>query len=492
MDEKDFDFYIVNMKLSSLNFDELNQFCLKIQPLVQGCIQDVLTSQQGIGFFIWKPHKKTDDENTRETVLQKGQWLWIDLKPTSPLPLLLDASEFKKLPIKKSTKPPGLFVKSHILGKVISQIYCETSKGRVLFIEGRGFSIEVRLFPHGQNIIFNAEDKTISWHQVKELQKMGHQPSQPIQASQPTLQNQESQPRVVSQIPIRDINKVKQEWLLSFSQNTSKKQPSMNHFEAALKSLRKDHKKKQNALLKIQESLDEKKEEKWFSLGKTIQEIQSLDVEHEYSHLLDPNKPLNWNIQKCFDKYKVQKNKLSGTKDRLNLLKKEFLLLDDQIKILEKNKEDGFEKSNWLKLQKNLSLQTHQTPQTQKSNPNLLFQAQAKGRKLSLPDQKEVVMGKSARDNLAILRKAKAWYLWVHVKDKPSAHAIISCKKKEKIPDEQIIMACRWLLKESEKKAQAGDKWDFLVTECRYVNPIKGDKLGRVQYKNERVFTVQV
>ena len=37
-----------------------------------------------------------------------------------------------------------------------------------------------------------------------------------------------------------------------------------------------------------------------------------------------------------------------------------------------------------------------------------------------------------------------------------------------------------------------GQMFDILVAECRHVRPIKGDKVGRVNYTNERVLRVSI
>ncbi|NJL25746.1 MAG: hypothetical protein HC902_11610 [Calothrix sp. SM1_5_4] len=38
----------------------------------------------------------------------------------------------------------------------------------------------------------------------------------------------------------------------------------------------------------------------------------------------------------------------------------------------------------------------------------------------------------------------------------------------------------------------AGERFHVLVAECRHVRPIKGDKLGRVTYRDERVLIYRI
>ena len=64
----------------------------------------------------------------------------------------------------------------------------------------------------------------------------------------------------------------------------------------------------------------------------------------------------------------------------------------------------------------------------------------------------------------------------------PSAHAFIHCNKKQTIPQVEIFEVARWMLSESAKiKDPSGV--DCVITECRHVHPIKGDKLGRSALK---------
>jgi predicted ribosome quality control (RQC) complex YloA/Tae2 family protein len=80
------------------------------------------------------------------------------------------------------------------------------------------------------------------------------------------------------------------------------------------------------------------------------------------------------------------------------------------------------------------------------------------------------------------------------VKDQASAHAILFRPKGAKIPDETLRKASQWLIKMSlgsKYKNHLGEKFEILSTECRFVSPIKGDRLGRVTYRNEKVFVVK-
>ena len=72
---------------------------------------------------------------------------------------------------------------------------------------------------------------------------------------------------------------------------------------------------------------------------------------------------------------------------------------------------------------------------------------------------------------------------------------IIQRNKQQKVTDGQLIKAARWMLNEQfglRAEDLRGQMFDILVAECRHVRPIKGDKVGRVNYTNERVLRVSI
>jgi predicted ribosome quality control (RQC) complex YloA/Tae2 family protein len=104
-------------------------------------------------------------------------------------------------------------------------------------------------------------------------------------------------------------------------------------------------------------------------------------------------------------------------------------------------------------------------------------------------------MGRSAKDNLALLRSAQAWDLWLHLKDYPSAHVIIRRPRGQEISQEEIARTARWLAQEataSKRELRAGDTFEIQFAECRYVRPIKGDRLGRVTVLNPKVLRLKL
>jgi len=172
-------------------------------------------------------------------------------------------------------------------------------------------------------------------------------------------------------------------------------------------------------------------------------------------------------MQHAFEKAKQLDRKKAGTLERLEILKNEIAKLEAQV-----NPPQSF-----LKKKSEVREQ--------------LKEAGAEGRTKRIGEF-VASRGKNAKDNLALLRTARGWDLWIHLRDYPSSHVILAVQKNQKVPDSIIQQAAIWLAQETSKSKNwpSGTRLDALVAECRFVRPIKGDKLGRVHYQNERVFTV--
>jgi predicted ribosome quality control (RQC) complex YloA/Tae2 family protein len=128
-----------------------------------------------------------------------------------------------------------------------------------------------------------------------------------------------------------------------------------------------------------------------------------------------------------------------------------------------------------------------------KAKDDMFSGGSAKGRVKVLPDGRRAYVGKSAKDNMALLRSAKAWYLWMHVRDYPSGHLILQQNKGQIVTETDLKDLALFLVKESgfAKSLRDGDMFDVQYTECRYIKPIKGDKLGRVHVQKEKVLRIR-
>src|SRR5262249_19127485 len=118
-----------------------------------------------------------------------------------------------------------------------------------------------------------------------------------------------------------------------------------------------------------------------------------------------------------------------------------------------------------------------------------------KTRKLDLEGGRLAYMGASAKDNLALLRAAQPWDLWLHLKDYPGAHVILRRLRGKEVPTAEIQRVARWLASEtqaSKRELRPGDVFEVQVAECRYVRPIKGDRIGRVTVGEHKVLRIKL
>jgi len=414
--------------MNSLSFFELQDFSDWLQEEMQGAqLQDLWTNGQLVVFQFYK---------------FKEIYLVLDTQPQRPLMVYLE----KAPQVEKKPKPLVLFLNSH--GKNLRWKSCQVqaSKGRVLEVElaggERNCKLEFQLIPKAFNLLIEAGDKKISWEKPREL---------------PAAQNPEGS--LEESIDWRARGK---QWLQEKSQARPREQKPSS--DPRLKAIEK----KRKALLVIEEQLQADVSEKWKLLGESLK--VSPQVPSELQEYYNPKKSRSWNMEHSFEQAKLHQKKKAGTRARLEKIKEEIKALEVDI---QKNPEPSVLE-----------------PQMSKAS-RLLSKTQTKGRRIQLEEGFEALMGKSAADNLLILRKSQAWDLWLHLKDYPGAHAIIIRPRNKEVPTSVIQKVSEWLIRESlgSQKIQWGLKYDVVVVECRYVRPIKGDRLGRVTYHHPQVYS---
>src|SRR5690606_36841797 len=103
------------------------------------------------------------------------------------------------------------------------------------------------------------------------------------------------------------------------------------------------------------------------------------DLPKEFAPFVDRSRSISWNLDHCFAKAKENERKMEGTQKRLEQLKSEKA-----------------------------------RPQAAPSAPThrLLKDKLESARSLNLSGDLRVLAGRSARDNLILLRQAKGWDLW--------------------------------------------------------------------------------
>jgi len=402
-----------------------------LQALVGLRLQELITSEQDVVLGFYSPDGML--------------WLWIDLNALRPC--LLPWTEMPLKPA-NSKSPLTLFLRAHFVDRVLRSVELVEGQGRVVVLNfGDRAQLEVRLFPHGRNIIATADGKKLAW-----------------QKPQPLPESSETPP---TDAKFRTLDELREEWLaLKGTRGSAKKKSSADPRDR----VRNDLEKRQKALQKVEEELQRKKDLPYKAVGEWLKTNQSLDVPKEFEPFVDKRRKLSWNIEQSYAKARESEGKLAGTEKRLEILRQEINKLEGQ-----------------------LAGPTHAIPKTAPSSrPKVsLGDMDAQGRTLRISDDLTVVAGKSAADNLKILRKARAWDLWFHLRDYPSSHAVLFRNKNATINDKVIQTVADWFVRLhlGAKAAQhAGEKFPLVIVECRFVRPVKGDKIGRVTYHDERVF----
>lgn len=409
--------------MKSWTVTELENIAASLTPLVGARLQEVQTSDQDLilGFYG-----------------SSGMlYLWADLNPQAPT--LLPWTELPlHVPARKN--PVHLFLRAHFRDRVLRAVERPAEMGRVVRLRFDHGEIEIRLFPHGRNVIARTlEGKQVAWQKPKDLSTVSNE--EPLR-----------QPR--------GLEELREDWLTRRGKKGSAK--SKTDVRAKIEA---EIAKKRKALEKIQEDLECKRETPWKAVGEWIKTNQSLDVPREWEPYVDRRRKLSWNIEECFQRARDMEGKITGTENRLAILREE-------IERLEARKDQP------------LQLKPSAKP------PEPLKVADAQGRTLRLSDEITVVTGKSAADNLKLLRKARAWDWWFHLRDVPSSHAILFRNKSTPVTDAIVQQVLAWYVRQhlgAKYKEHAGEKFFIQIAECRHVRPIKGDKLGRVTVHHERV-----
>ena len=409
---------------------ELNNVVGSLEPLQGLRLQEVMTSTEDVILGFYSP--------------QRMLWLWIDLQAV--VPSLLPWTD---LPIKPAlTKTPlHLFLRAHFVGKSLSAAEVSETKGRVAHLKfGDDHELELWLIPHRRNLLARAGKKKVAW------QKPGDLADTPAQT--------QGEPR--------SLDRLREEWQMFRGAGGKKKSSRPDPATVLQQQLRK----KEQALAKVMEELARKKEMPWRDLGDWLKTNQSLAVPREWELFIDKRRKLAWNIEQCFVKAREADGKIIGTEKRREALQNEIQALRERL------------------------AQPHPTllPAPVALKAPSLNQMEAQGRTLKLGDDLSMVAGKSAADNMKILRQARAWDLWFHMRDFPSSHAILLRNKSRKVSEAELRQAAQWFVRThfgSKAAEHLGEKVEVVITECRYVKPIKGDKLGRVTYHDERVLIIQ-
>lgn len=423
-----------------LNLGEISDIASQLQPMVGAQLQECIHADTEVGFGFY---------NRGETV-----YLWFDLDPRGPVVVRVPNAPPTK---KKITRPLSLFVRSRFLGRRLSGVRADLARGRVLILsfhraESEGtdapVEIEARLLPHAPNLIARDGTAQVAESKPKEL----------------PLSNFEMPPPEER----RSWEAIEDEWLAQRSRRPSGAKTEGPAADEVEKKWRRAIEKKKSALERMNADLAEKSDSSSRELGEWLKANGSLDlVPNGWRELVDFDKSLSWNIEHAFKKAKDNERKIDGARERIEKVRTELAELEA--------KGPSAARSHG---------------ESAGARKNMLAQADARGRSLKLAADLDCYIGKNASDNLALLRRAQPFDLWLHLRESPGSHAIIRRTRGRNVTDAELAEAGRWVAAQSFGKRAAnmkGQSFDLLIVECRFVRPIKGDKLGRVNYTNDRV-----
>lgn len=432
----------------SLNQNELEQIvdCLR-EDLVGAQLQEVKSYEQGLALSFYQ---------------RKNFWLVIDMQKSAPFIGVFE--EQNPWLIKNKTKPVSLFINSHAKNLSVLKIEVLEQFGRVVLMELgskiKKCELEFHLIPQRANLLVRSEGKKISWNPVFELTSQ-------------SPQNFEE---------VRSLPQLRREWLEQFAFSRSSTKSTTKNKENPFQQLEKSVQKKLKALTEIEKKRQEHLEQSqlFFALGEELKGMTKEQMRHHlHSNLLDLKKNVSWNMELCFEQAKAMQRKAAGALERKKIVQQEIQDLEEQ-KI---NLKDRIDMGSGP-----IDEQARQESTQSLKN----FSNGAQLRKLELSDGIVAYKGKSARDNLDLLRSARSWDLWMHLKDYPGAYLILRRQKKQVVVDKDLHLAARWLAKDflSKKENMRGLRLSVVMTESRFVRPIKGDKIGRVNYHSARELVV--
>lgn len=412
--------------MKALNSAEIKGICNFLNEQLRGSLlQSVQLSEKSISMAFFDQSRKLN-------------WLFFLLDKN--FPFIWIYSSHRNLGVKLK-KPLSLFIEKHLLNQKVTQVAFLEKWGRVLEIqfEDPSSRIEIRLIPKQINMGAQSMGKSVWLDKPLVLNESDYQPEQ-----------------------IRSLSEIQKQWE-SFLSKDEKLESNLRIDQQTDQrtiqdlQIKKNLEKKKKALELVQQQIDDDSYVRWQSLGeqlKLINEYSQLD--HELKNELNQKLSVRENREICFQKAKQLKTKKEGAKQRLLQLQTEIRKLEEGV-----------------------------LPEIKPRQQNERTPVGVKQRKITLESGLIATYGKSAADNLNLLRKAKPWDYWMHLRDYPGAHVIIQRNKNQNVTQDELKKIAQWLIKETVQ-IKNFSYLDIILTECRFVSPIKGDKLGRVNYHSEK------
>lgn len=435
--------------MRALTVQEIDNLAADLGVLKGATLQEVAVSSTGVGVGFWQQE-------------QGLIWLWFEGHRWSPV--LIPLNRLPRPGI-KPLKPLALFIKAHFQDAQFSEVSRKRDLGRALEIKfDQGQRIEIHLWPKHANFVAFAGTKRVAWTRV-------------TAASGGDLPHEAS---ALDQV--RNLPEILQEWT-DLVRQLPKVKTSGQTVEQGRKTgnengekLRQDKiKRLKRAIEKVDAEIVAKRDAPWREVGDWLVQNQTLNIPEKHKPFVDRRRSLPWNIENCFHRAKEGERKLAATQLRRDQLASEIKWAESAP--LQQLAKKGIE----LNVKKAV-------------NKKEAKESRAKFRRILLPSGLVARVGRSAADNMQILRESRAWDYWLHLRDHPGSHAIISRERNAAVADQDFAMAGRALIEQTfpqNLKNYLGQVFTLIISECRHVHPLKGDKMGRVTFRNERTMTLR-
>lgn len=434
-----------SVRCPAMNQSDIDLFLEVVRPLLEGAQLQRVWAFEGnlfLGFHGWG----------------KTTWIALDLELAKPQLILLPQEPPKKF---RKPKPLSLFLNAHAVGRVCKAIHRRTSQGRVVdFVFGSdpATNLEIRLVPHAVNAIAKAGDSTLSWNKPRDL------PSEELVglSHSPVSLTVDERSRIWCEDKLGYRSKDTRP-----SQSPDDTKPSRPAVEdSRLKALEK-------SLRLAREDEDRLKKHKWREAGEWLKSVGELSrpIPTEWSEWVDPKLSFSKNLEVCFRRYRDQERKIEKCQTRI------VDLVQQRDRHLEKVAAGTASEA--------------ETPASLLSRKP--SKSEAKTRRINLAEDLILYVGRSATDNLLLLREAQPWDLWFHLRDFPGAYGIVRRNKSRTLNDkektEAAIAVARTSL-QSQRALADGDIFEIVIAECRKVRPIKGAP-GQVTYHDPEFIRVK-
>ncbi len=431
------DIYVATLKIEAMNVLEIDESIDDVKKALGFSVQSVSFYNKTLVLGLWQNHVRYS--------------LVLSIRLGHQSVCLVD----QKNKVKSEKKPLLLFANTHLKNTWLIDITRDHKAGRLVELsfaspDSKNIKLAISLIPSVLNISIFSGSKVVHFQKPKPLPESGHLD--------------------FAHLKVRDLDSLKKKWSQEFSLDSKSSNKKTSVKNKSIKTIDQELIKKKNAIEKVRGDLKNKKNNDFYEFATLLSENPS-QAKKSFPAYFDASKNVHKLKDLYFDKHKVSLVKQARIESRI-------AELQEEVKSLELMTD-----SQW------------QAQQSKQESFKVSFKHPVKTRKLQVASDVIAYLGKSAQDNLKLLRSAKAWHLWLHIKDLPSAHMILFKDKARILSDQEIHKACVWLLSEAKPGQSSGLSQglvEVLITECRYVRPVKGDKVGRVNYTHEKVYRLRL